>query len=219
MKRFDILTLFPGAIEPYLSASILGKARTQGLISTHTWDIRSFAKDAHRTTDDSPYGGGAGMVMKVEPIYHALEAVKAQQPREKQHIIVLSARGSMLDVAKAKSLANMDKSITFICGRYEGIDQRVADHLADEEISIGSYVLTGGELPALVTLEAIARFIPGVLGNENSLMEESYTENFLEAPHYTKPETYKDWSVPEVLLSGDHAKIEAWRKENRTSIE
>ena len=219
MKRFDILTLFPGAIEPYLSASILGKARTQGLISTHTWDIRSFAKDAHRTTDDSPYGGGAGMVMKVEPIYHALEAVKAQQPREKQHIIVLSARGSMLDVAKAKSLANMDKSITFICGRYEGIDQRVADHLADEEISIGSYVLTGGELPALVTLEAIARFIPGVLGNENSLMEESYTENFIVTTNYTKPETYKDWSQPEVLLSGDHAKIEAWRKENRTSIE
>lgn len=213
--RFDILTLFPAAIEPYLAASILGRAREGRYIESHLWDIRTFASDKHKTTDDTPYGGGAGMVMKVEPIDRALEAVSQQVPRDKQRVVVLSAKGKPFTQAMAVEWAQAGKSLTLICGRYEGIDQRVIDHLADEEVSIGPYVLAGGELPALVILEAVARNIPGVLGNQDSLLEESSASQGTEYPQYTKPENYKGWDVPKVLLSGNHGEVKTWRAAQR----
>ena len=170
--RFDILTLFPEAIEPYVKASILGRAQSEGLIDVTTWNIRDYAEGKHKTVDDTPYGGGAGMVLKIEPIDRAIGSIKAQSPNTKsQKIIVLSARGEQFTQAKAKEYAKLDQLI-LISGRYEGIDQRVADHLADEDISVGPYVLAGGELAALTVLEATARLVPGVLGNEESLLEE-----------------------------------------------
>lgn len=221
--RFDILTLFPESVEPYLASSILGRAKKTGLIETQTWNIRDYATDKHSVTDDTPYGGGAGMVMKIEPIDLALQAVTASKEINKKKIIVLSARGEQFTQEKAQALAQFDQ-LVFICGRYEGIDQRVADNLADEEISIGPYVLAGGELPALIVLEAVARLIPGVLGNPESLKEESFSSptsynlpatSYVEYPQYTKPEDYKGWKVPEVLLSGNHANIEAWRSQTK----
>ncbi len=190
-----------------------------------SWNIRNFSPDKHRSVDDSPYGGGAGMVMKIEPIDKALQAVEQEVAREQQHIIVLSARGNLFTQDKAAELAASDKSLTLICGRYEGIDQRVADHLADEELSIGKYVLAGGELAALVVIEAVARLIPGVLGNPQSLDEESFTSssttynlqptNYVEYAQYTKPDNYRGWLVPDILLSGDHQQIAKWRNDQK----
>jgi tRNA (guanine37-N1)-methyltransferase len=174
-------------------------------------NIRDFATDKHHTTDDTPYGGGAGMIMKIEPIDAALQSLTTTTPRAQQHVIVLSAKGTPLTQAKATQYAALDKTLVLICGRYEGVDQRVIDHLADEELSIGPYVLAGGELAALVVIESVARLIPGVLGNPASLKEESHNEAAIEYPQYTKPEVYKDWRVPEVLLSGDHGAIAQWR--------
>lgn len=222
--RFDILTLFPQVFTPYLTTSILGRAQESGALDVYLHDIRAYATDKHKTTDDTPYGGGAGMVMKVEPIDNTLQAIQKSVPREQQQIIVLSAKGKPFTQTEAERLAASKKSLTLICGRYEGIDQRVIDHLADEELSIGPYVLAGGELAALVVLEAVARLVPGVLGNPNSLVEESFSslkigklkiENYQEYPHYTKPETYRGWSVPSVLLTGNHAEIAKWRDEQR----
>lgn len=229
MKRFDILTLFPEVVEHYLTTSILGTAQEKKLIEPHVWNIRDFTTDKHRTVDDTPYGGGAGMVMKVEPIDRTLQAVKQDlqsitsplQPR----IIVLSAKGEQLTQKKAQEYARLDQ-LTLICGRYEGVDQRVMDYLADEELSIGPYILAGGELAALVVIEAVARLLPGVLGNPASLEEESFVAphtttyplqptTYVEYPQYTKPEEYKGWKVPEVLLSGNHAEIKKWREERR----
>lgn len=219
MKRFTILTLFPEAIEPYTHASILGRAQEDKVIDIKTVHIRSHATDKHNTVDDTPYGGGPGMVMKVEPIDNALTALNEEIPREDQHVIVLSAKGTPFTHQKAKELAESPKHITLICGRYEGIDQRVIDHLADEEISVGPYVLAGGELPALIVTEAVARHIPGVLGNPESLTEESHTNpDQTEYPQYTKPEEYNGWSVPKVLLSGNHKEIEEWRKKSDKSL-
>lgn len=212
--RIDILTLFPEAIEPYLAASIVGRAQQDKLADIYVWNIRDFANDTHKTVDDTPYGGGAGMVMKIEPIHKALQAVssKFSVVSTKRRIIVLSARGSQFTQQKAVELSNIEHLI-LICGRYEGIDQRVADHLADEEISVGPYVLAGGELPALIITEAALRLIPGVLGNPMSLQEESHnTEGAIESPQYTKPEEYEGWRVPDVLLSGNHEHIATWRK-------
>jgi tRNA (guanine37-N1)-methyltransferase len=213
MKRFDILTIFPEAVNGYLETSILGRAQREKYIETRTWDIRSFATDKHRTVDDTPYGGGAGMVMKIEPIDRALEAVKKNTPNTKT--VVLSARGEQFTQEKAAEYADLDQLI-LICGRYEGIDQRVVDHLADEELSVGPYVLAGGELAAMVVTEATARLIPGVLGNIESLREESHAvPGVIEAPQYTKPEAYKGWPVPPVLLSGNHEEIKKWRQSRR----
>lgn len=198
-----------------MAASILGRAQEKNLIESRLWDIRDFATDKHHTTDDTPYGGGAGMVMKVEPIDHALTAINQEVPREDQHVVVLSAKGKQFTQAMADAWVGSGKSITLICGRYEGIDQRVIDHLADEEISIGPYVLAGGELPALVVLETVARLVPGVLGNEASLFEESNDGQGNEYPQYTKPEVYNGWAVPPVLLSGNHAEIKTWRDGQR----
>lgn len=218
--RFDVLTLFPEIFLPYLDASILGRAHQNGLIEWFLHNIRDFATDKHKTVDDTPYGGGAGMVMKIEPIDGALSALAESVPREQQYVVVLSARGRQFDQRLAEQYAASGKSLTLICGRYEGIDQRAIDHLADEEVSIGPYVLAGGELAALIVIEAVARLIPGVLGNIESLREESFssptsdsplTTPFIEYPQYTKPEEYKGWKVPPVLLSGDHGAIAAWR--------
>jgi len=219
----NVLTLFPEIFKPYLDASVLGDAHEAKILETHLYQIRDFALSKHHTVDDTPYGGGAGMVMKVEPIDNALQAVTQEIPREEQHIIVLSARGRQFTQTKAQELAQSGKSLTFICGRYEGIDQRVADYLADEELSVGPYVLAGGELAALIIMEAVARLVPGVLGNPASLIEESFSANIpssddhiREYPQYTKPEIYKDWRVPEVLLSGNHAAMRSGAKSSNS---
>ena len=220
--HFDILTIFPPMFDSYLGESILKRAREKGHISITVRNIRDFATDKHRKTDDTPYGGGAGMVMKVEPIWNALEAIASEnQGAEVEHTstarasrsrtILFSAKGKTCTQEDMRRLAEYDRLI-LICGRYEGVDERVAEHLADEELSIGDYVLTGGELPALVVLDAVSRLIPGVLGNEDSAHTESHSETgSLEYPQYTKPEVFREWTVPDVLLSGDHAKIAAWR--------
>ncbi|MEX0649678.1 MAG: tRNA (guanosine(37)-N1)-methyltransferase TrmD [Candidatus Andersenbacteria bacterium] len=216
--QFDVLTLFPGAIEPYLESSILGRAQKSELITTRLWDIRNYSTDKHKTVDDTPYGGGAGMVMKIEPVDRALTAATQDTNTSTKRVVVLSARGQQFTQTKAKEYAALDQLI-LICGRYEGVDHRIVEHLADEELSVGPYVLAGGEIAALVVIEATARLIPGVLGNEESLTEESHTEpGVIEAPQYTKPEEYKGWRVPEVLLSGNHQAIKQWRKEDSGSL-
>ena len=214
--RLDIISLLPDALENYFTASIIGRAQKRERIRVVQHDLRRWAIGKHRKVDDTPYGGGAGMVMKVEPIHRTLQAIEEDVQAKSYALkatIVLSARGTAFTQEKALELSKLDH-LVLICGRYEGIDQRVADYLADEEISIGPYVLAGGELPALVVAEAAIRLIPGVLGNPESLIDESHTPstNYLEAPQYTKPEEYNGWSVPDVLLSGHHTEIDTWRK-------
>lgn len=208
--QFDILTIFPAMIDSYASESILGRAQKAKLINVRSHDLRAYTTDKHHKVDDTPYGGGPGMIMKVEPFDLALKKIKKGK---KTRVILTAANGKTFTQADARRLAKFDQ-IIFLCGRYEGIDQRVEDHLVDETFSIGNYVLTGGELPALVMTDAIARNIPGVLGAEASLEKESHTEEgYLEYAQYTKPEKYKKWNVPKILLSGDHKKIEMWRDE------
>lgn len=210
IHRFDILTIFPAMIDSYTKESILGRAQKAKLIEVKAHDLRTYSTDKHHKVDDTPYGGGPGMVMKVEPFDLALKKIKKGK---KTCVILTAANGKTFTQVDAKRLAKYQQVI-FLCGRYEGIDARVEENLVDEIFSIGNYVLTGGELPALVMTDAIARNIPGVLGAEASLEKESHTEEgYLEYPQYTKPEKYKKWSVPEILLSGDHKKIEAWREE------
>lgn len=213
----NIVTIFPDLLSHFLSETIIARAIQKNLISVNIIDIRNYTNDKHRTVDDSPYGGGAGMVMKVEPIYNALldnHIINTTGVRNTlHHVAVLAAGGTPFTQRKAEQYATSKKTITLICGRYEGIDQRVADHLADEEVSIGPYVLSGGEVPAMVILESVSRLIPGVLGNPNSLKEESFVPEIgKEYPQYTKPETFLTWSVPEVLLSGNHERIQEWRR-------
>lgn len=218
MKRFDLITIFPEACEPYAAASILGRAQKKKLIKITALQLRDYSKARHQKVDDSPYGGGPGMVMQVEPFDRAVKAVRRKGLKgRKSRVILTSASGKRFTQADAKRLAKYDQLI-FLCGRYEGIDARVEEHLADEALSIGDFVLTGGELPALVMIDAIARMIPGVLGKEASLDQESHTQaGVLEYPQYTKPEVYKKWRVPEILLSGDHKKIAEWRKSQQRS--
>lgn len=221
MKYFDIITIFPEAVEPYSSASILGRAQKNKKIKITAHQLRDYASGKHKSVDDTPYGGGPGMVMMVEPIDKAVRKIKKRT--KKTRVIMTAASGKTFTQKDAKRLAKYDQLI-FICGRYEGIDHRVEKEIADESLSIGDYVLTGGELPALVMTDAIARHVPGVLGKKESLDEESHSEEgVLEYPQYTKPETYeikkglrkKKLSVPPVLMSGDHAKIQKWRKEQQ----
>lgn len=207
-KKFDIITIFPEVIEPYAQASILGRAQSAGHIQITAHNLRDWTEDKHNTVDDTPYGGGAGMVMKVEPFDKAVEAVRKENAR----VILTSASGKTFGQEDAKRLAQYDQLI-FLCGRYEGVDHRVEEHIADEAFSIGGFVLTGGELPALTMIDAIARMVPGVVGEESLQTESHNSEGFREHPHYTKPEEYKGWKVPEVLLSGDHKKIAQWREE------
>ncbi|OGL66270.1 tRNA (guanosine(37)-N1)-methyltransferase TrmD [Candidatus Uhrbacteria bacterium RIFCSPHIGHO2_01_FULL_63_20] len=212
-KRFDVITIFPEVVAPYAEASILGRAQKNKVIAIAAHDLRTWTTDKHHKVDDSPYGGGPGMVMKVDVIEKGVKALKVRRPAgRKVRVIVTSASGKPFTQQDAKRLAKYDQ-LVFICGRYEGIDARVEEHVADEAFSVGPYVLTGGELPALVMIDAIARHVPGVLGKKASLEEESHgPEGLLEYPQYTKPEVYKKWKVPEVLLSGNHKKIGEWRK-------
>lgn len=209
--QFDIITIFPEVVSPYVEASILGRAQRDKLIQVQAHNLRDWTTDKHKTVDDTPYGGGAGMVMKVEPFEKAVKKVKRRLKNTR--VIVTAASGKMFTQDDAKRLATYDQLI-FLCGRYEGVDHRVTEHIADEALSIGNYVLTGGELPAMVMLDAISRMIPGVIEAESLKMESHNEEGSLEYPQYTKPDDYKGWKVPEILLSGDHKKIAEWRKEN-----
>jgi len=215
--RVDVLTLFPGMFPGPLSHSILAKAREAGLLTVEAHDLRQYAEGKHRVTDEPPFGGGGGMVMKPEPIFAGVEALAAAHGPGR--VVLLSPAGPLLTPETAARLAR-EGHLILVCGRYEGVDQRVADHLADEEVSIGDYVLSGGELPALVLIDAVARFLPGVLGDPEAPHKDSFSQGFLEAPHYTRPREFRGWSVPDVLLSGDHGAVEAWRRaegERRTA--
>ena len=208
--RVDVLTLFPGIFDGPLDQSILLKAREAGLMSVEVHDLREFAEGKHRVTDEPPFGGGGGMVMKPEPVFAGVESLKGRFGPGK--VILLSPQGERLTSALARQLAEVSHLI-LVCGRYEGVDQRVADHLADLEVSIGDYVLTGGELPALVLIDSVARFLPGVLGDPQASSRDSFEEGLLEAPQYTRPREFRGYTVPEVLLSGDHAAIGRCRRE------
>jgi tRNA (guanine37-N1)-methyltransferase len=207
--RFDVLSIFPEMLISPLSFSLLKKAQEKGLLSINLHDIRNWAEDKHKMTDDAPYGGGCGMVMKVEPVEKALAAVKVST--DDSLVVLMTPQGETFNQTIAAELAGK-KQVIIICGRYEGFDERIREHLSDREISIGDYILTGGELPALVLIDAVSRLIPGVLGNEESTVSESFSSGVLEYPQYTRPAEYKGWKVPDVLVSGNHAEIELWRK-------
>lgn len=208
MTTFDIITIFPNIFDSYFNESIIGRAVKQDLIKINPIDLRDYTKDKHKSVDDKPYGGGAGMVMMVEPIYKAVKDIKKKGGK----VVLLSAKGKKFDQKMARDFSKL-KQLVLICGRYEGVDERVAEHIADEEISIGDYVLTGGELPAMVVVDAVTRLLPGVIDKE-SLKEESFAKTGLvEYPQYTRPEKFREWKVPEVLLSGNHKEIEKWKKE------
>ena len=209
MIRFDVLSIFPEMLQSPLEFSLLKKAREKGLIEVGLHNIRDWTRDKHRMTDDAPYGGGCGMVMKVEPVARAVAAVK--QAGEASLVVLLTPQGEIFNQTIATELARQ-KQIILICGRYEGFDERIREHLADREISLGDYILTGGELSALVVIDATARLIPGVLGNDASASGESFSQGLLEYPQYTRPAEYSGWPVPEVLLSGNHARIERWQR-------
>ncbi len=204
--QIDVLTIFPDLIDGYCGASIVGRGQAAGLVDVRSHDLRDATDDVHRTVDDSPFGGGAGMVMKPGPIFEMVERVDPPRP-----LFYLSPTGRTFDQAMATELAGSG-GFSLLCGRYEGVDERVRDHLIDGEISIGDVVLAGGELAALVVIEAVARLIPGVLGNQDSFADESFADGLLEYPHYTRPADYRGWGVPAVLRSGDHAKIAEWRR-------
>lgn len=214
MLHIDILTLFPEMFEPVLCSSILGRARDNRLLSVNVVNFRDFSKDKHRTVDEPPYGGGGGMVLKPQPIFSAVEHLleRNKETLSRPRIILMSPQGEPFNQGKAAKLAKEDHLI-LICGHYEGFDERIRQHLVTDELSIGDYVLTGGELPAMVVIDSVARLIPGVLGNEQSAQTDSFVDGLLEHPHYTRPETFRGWSVPDVLLSGNHAKIEEWRRQ------
>lgn len=212
--KFDIITIFPQIFGSYFAESILGRAQKAGLIEIKIHDLRDYAEGKHKKVDDTPYGGGAGMVMKIEPIFKALVDIKKEG---KERVILFSAKGKRYTQKDAERLSKYD-SLILLCGRYEGVDERVAKNLADEEISIGDFVLTGGEIPAMAVVDSVARLLPQVLGNVESAIYESHSiSGQLEHPQYTKPEEFHGWKVPKVLLSGNHHEIEEWRKRNSKS--
>jgi tRNA (guanine37-N1)-methyltransferase len=226
--RFDIITIFPKIFDSYFSESILKRAQKKGLIKIGMHDLRRWTIDKHKTVDDSPYGGGPGMIFKIEPIYKAVQFLsskfkvqssKLQSKSKKLRVILFSAKGKLFTQEDARRLAKYDRLI-LICGRYEGVDERVAEYIADEEISVGNFVLTGGEIPAMIVVDTVSRQIPGVLGKKESLEEESHSKvisdkgkviSNVEYPQYTRPENFRGWKVPKVLLSGNHKKIKDWR--------
>ena len=208
--RFDLFTLFPEVFEPYLQSSILQRARQRGLLEVNLYNIRDWTSDRHHVTDDEPYGGGGGMVMKPEPIFAAVEGILGSPPA--CPVVLLTPQGRPFNQAVAQELAQQPR-LALLCGRYEGVDERVRLHLVSDEISIGDYVLTGGELPALVVVDAVTRFLPGVLGDPEGAWDDSHAMGLLEYPHYTRPPEFRGWRVPDTLLSGDHARIARWRRE------
>jgi len=213
--QFEVFTLLPEVFPPYLESSILQRARQRGLIEVRVHNIRDFTHDRHHTTDDTPYGGGGGMVMKPEPVFEAVESVLGRASVLLQPppipIILLTPQGRVFTQRVAEELAHHER-IALLCGRYEGVDERIREHLVTDEISIGDYVLTGGELPALVVIDAVSRLLSGVLGDPTGAEDDSHSMGLLEYPHYTRPPEFRGWKVPEILLSGDHAKIEKWRR-------
>lgn len=211
--RIDVLTLFPEMFQIPFNVSIVKRAIDNGLVEIKAHNIRDYTHDKHHVVDDSPYGGGPGMVLKPEPIFEAAEAVKSEiQPEGKLPVVLLTPQGRLFSQPVARELSRYSH-LMFICGHYEGVDERVCEHLITDEISIGDYVLTGGELPAMVVIDAVVRLIPGVLGAEASALDESHASGLLEYPQYTRPPVYRGWAVPEILLSGDHARIARWRRE------
>lgn len=218
--RFDILTIFPQIFDSYLNESILKRAQKKGLVEIHVHDIRKFSKDKHKKVDNLPFGGGAGMVMTPQPLY---DTIKYAQKTNKGPVIYFSPKGELLTQIKVEKLAKQEnckskktRGFILICGRYEGIDQRIIDLLVDEEISVGKYILTGGELPAMTLIDAVSRLIPGVLGREESHLQDTFSKALKrkkEHPHYTRPPEFKGLKVPEVLMSGNHKKIAQWRNE------
>jgi tRNA (guanine37-N1)-methyltransferase len=205
--RIDIITLFPGMFDGPLRESILGRARERGLVEIHIQDLRRFAAGRHQVTDDAPFGGGGGMILKPEPLAACIEELRRPDSR----VVLLDPGGRRFDQEVARELARQ-VHLVLVCGRYEGVDERVREHLVDEELSIGDYVLTGGELAALVVTDAVSRLIPGALGDADAPARDSFARGLLEHPHYTRPERFRGWAVPAVLLSGDHARIAAWRR-------
>ncbi|MFO0699376.1 MAG: tRNA (guanosine(37)-N1)-methyltransferase TrmD, partial [Nitrospira sp.] len=214
MLRFDVLTLFPGMFEPVLAHSMLKRGQDKGLLAVQVHNLRDFTADRHKVVDDTPYGGGAGMVMKAEPILQAVAAVRrdAQSQGEEIRLLFPTPHGRPLTQAYAQELATESRRIVILCGHYEGVDERVRLALEPEEISLGDYVLTGGELPALVLIDATTRLVPGVLGDPNSVVDESFSDSLLEYPQYTRPAEIEGITVPEVLLSGHHEAIRVWRR-------
>jgi len=211
--RIDIITLFPSMFRGPFDESIIKRARKKGILEINLHNLRDFTGDRHRTVDDFPYGGGAGMVMKPEPLFRAVEKVK-EEKRSSWKVILLSPQGQPFAQEKAKELAQ-EEGLIFICGHYEGVDERVREHLIDEELSLGDFVLTGGELAAIVMVDAIARMLPEVLGCKDSIREDSFYQTLLDYPHYTRPAEFRGWKVPGVLISGNHQKIREWRKKKK----
>lgn len=213
--RIDVLTLFPEMFQGFLSTSVIGKAVDKGIASVNTINFRDYANNKHATVDDYPYGGGGGMVLKPEPIFLAVEDVlskhEKQRADERPRIILMCPQGEPFTQEKAEQLAQ-EEHLIFICGHYEGYDERIREHLVTDELSIGDYVLTGGELPAMVVMDSVIRLLPGVLGNETSAITDSFSTGLLEHPHYTRPDNFRGWQVPEVLLSGHHGRIAEWRR-------
>ncbi len=205
--RIDVFTIFPAMVEAFLAESLIGKARRGGLLGLRVHDLRSTATDPHRSVDDAPFGGGAGMVLAPEPIFGAVEKVQPARP-----LYLLGPGGRRFTQAVARELAEARPGFSLLCGRYEGVDQRVVDHLVDGELSIGDYVLAGGEAASFVVVEAVTRLVPGVMGNEASADDESFRDGLLEYPHYTRPAEFRGWEVPDVLRSGDHGRIARWRR-------
>ena len=204
--RIDVFTIFPAMVDEFASQSLLGKGRERGVLDVRVHDLRAGANDPHRSVDDAPYGGGAGMVLMPEPLFRAVESIEHPRP-----LFLLGPAGRRLDQTCARELAGLD-GFSLLCGRYEGVDARVREHLVDDELSIGDYVLGGGEVAAMVVLEVVARLVPGVMGNEESATDESFSDGLLEYPQYTRPAMFRGWSVPEVLVSGDHGKVARWRR-------
>ena len=208
--QFEVFTLLPDIFPPYLDSSIIQRAWQRDLVSVRIHNIREYTQDRHHVTDDTPYGGGGGMVMKPEPVFKAIESVLGSPPA--CPVILLDPQGRVFSQAVAEELSQ-HRQLALICGRYEGIDERIREHLATDEISIGDYVLTGGELPALVLIDAVTRLIPGVLGDPDGAVDDSHASGLLEYPHYTRPPEFRGWEVPGVLLSGNHGEIDRWRRE------
>jgi tRNA (guanine37-N1)-methyltransferase len=210
--NFDVVTLFPGLFAGGLQESIQGRARRAGRVSVRLHDLRRWGVGRHNQVDDNPYGGGGGMILRPEPFYEAVDWVRERHPAQHERVVLLSPQGQRLTHDRAKHLASYERVI-LLCGRYEGVDERVREGLADEELSIGDMVLTGGELPAMVVIDAVSRFIPGVLGRKEAADEDSFAQGQLDSPYYTRPPVHRGRAVPEVLLSGDHRAISQWREE------
>jgi len=214
--QFDVFTLLPEVFPSYLDTSILKRARQKGLIDVRVHNFRDFTHDKHHTTDDTPYGGGGGMVMKPEPVFEAVDSVLGLATLQAQPaivpVILLTPQGRVFNQRVAEELSRYER-IALLCGRYEGVDERIREHLVTDEISIGDFVLTGGELPAMIIIDAVSRLIPGVLGDPTGAEDDSHSMGLLEYPHYTKPPEFRGWKVPDVLASGNHAQIDKWRRE------